>query len=67
MTQKKNSINDPKVKITIEDDEPDKEITSEKEKEEKEGSKTKKETPRPILENMRVTRSRTKIMLKDNA
>ena len=61
----KNSINDPEVKITIEDDEPDKEITEEKE--EKEGSRTKQETPRPILDNMRVTRSRTKSVLKDNA
>ena len=51
-----NSINDPEVKITVEDDEPDKEDTLQKEK--KEIKVTIRDTP--DSENMRMTRSRTK-------
>ena len=52
-----NSINDPEVKITVEDDEPDKEDTLQKEKEEIKN--------KPDLENMRITRSRTKKLLQE--
>ena len=58
----KNSSKDPEVKITIEDDEPDKEIYIKKDED-----KTKQQEiiHQPIKENMRMTRSRTKNMLKE--
>ena len=56
------NINDPEVKITIEDDAPDKENTFQKEKED---TKTTKVKNKPDTENMRITRSRTKQLLQE--
>ena len=56
-----NSINDPEVKITVEDNEPDKENTLQKEKEETKTTIKNK----PDLENMRITRSRIKKLLQE--
>ena len=51
------NINDPEVKITIEDNAPDKENTFQKKKEDTKPTKVKN---KPETENTRITRSKTK-------